>query len=324
VFSRFDNFARRYLALATPLSKVYRAPSESTSAGVGWPIFLEGAPVGRYHDAGMWNGQSVSVVFPTYNERASIRAAIEDFFASGLVDEIVVVDNNAAPGTRAEVAATAARLVHEPAQGYGHAIRRGLREATGDLIIISEPDGTFYGRDVLKLLAYSGDFEVVLGTRTGQATLLQGANMGLFLKYGNYAVAKLMEFLFNTVELSDVGCTMRLIRRPALERVIDQFQIGGSHFGPEFMLLVIRNRLKFIEIPVHYGPRIGESSVTGSFWKALRLGLQMIGLILRFRLGLARTPAVPAWQPTRRNANIDDTPGDSPLPAGSRREKFDR
>jgi hypothetical protein len=62
--------------------------------------------------------------------------------------------------------ATRARVVRETAQGYGHALRRGLREATGDLVIMAEPDGTFVGRDVMKLLAYADDFEMVCGTRT--------------------------------------------------------------------------------------------------------------------------------------------------------------
>ena len=43
----------------------------------------------------MWNGKTVSVVLMTYAERDSIRAVIEGFFATGLVDEVLVVDNNA-------------------------------------------------------------------------------------------------------------------------------------------------------------------------------------------------------------------------------------
>ena len=78
----------------------------------------------------MWNDKAVSVVLMTYAERDSIRAVIDGFFATGVVDEVVVVDNNAEPGTAEEVAATQARLVHEPRQGYGHATRRGLEEAT--------------------------------------------------------------------------------------------------------------------------------------------------------------------------------------------------
>src|SRR4051794_19134725 len=112
----------------------------------------------------MWQGRSVSVVLPTYNERDSIRRVVEEFFASGVVDEVLVVNNNAAPGTSEEVASTPAREVHEPRQGYGHAMRRGLREARSDLVVVSEPDGTFAARDVFKLLAFADDFDVVYGS----------------------------------------------------------------------------------------------------------------------------------------------------------------
>src|SRR5829696_5899146 len=113
----------------------------------------------------MWRNARVSVVFPTYNERDSIYEAIQEFLSTGYVDEVVVVDNNAAAGTDDGVGRTIARLVREPEQGYGWAIRRGFREATGDLIIVAEPDGTFRGQDVLKLLAYADDFDVVYGSR---------------------------------------------------------------------------------------------------------------------------------------------------------------
>lgn len=226
----------------------------------------------------------MSVIFPTYNEKDSIRASIEEFFATGVVDEIVVVNNNAAAGTSEEVAPTRAREVHEPVQGYGAAIRRGFREATGDLMIVSEPDGTFRGHDVLKLLAYADDFEVVYGTRTNRVLIWEGANMGLFLKWGNYWVAKLMEFLFNTTTLSDVGCTMRCIHRAALGQIEPYFTVNGSFFGPEMMVLSVLKRQRMIQIPVNYTKRVGTSSVTGNFLVAFFLGLRMIRLILGYRL----------------------------------------
>lgn len=231
----------------------------------------------------MWRDQKVSVVFPTYNEKESIRAAIEEFFEDGLVDEIVVVNNNAAPGTDDEVRKTRARLVHEARQGYGHAIWRGLAEATGDLLIIAEPDGTFAGGDVIKLLAYSNDVPVVFGTRTSREFVWEGANMGFFLKYGNWAVGKLMEFLFDTTILTDVGCSMRLLRRDAYERIAPQFSIGGSAFGPQIMLLTILNGIPFVEIAVNYRKRVGESSVTGNKLRAAVLGCKMIAMVLRYR-----------------------------------------
>jgi glycosyltransferase involved in cell wall biosynthesis len=232
----------------------------------------------------MWKDKRVSVIFPTYNEKESIRQAVIDFFANGYVDEIVVVNNNAAPGTDEEVAGTGARLVHESAQGYGHAIWRGLAEAEGDLLIIAEPDGTFSGADVIKLLAFCDDVPVVFGTRTAREFVWEGANMGIFLKWGNYAVGKLMEFLFNTTFLSDVGCSMKLLHRHVYEKVRPDFTIGGSAFGPQLMLLVILHSFPFVEIPVNYGKRVGKSSVTGSKITAFFLGLEMIGIILRYRL----------------------------------------
>jgi glycosyltransferase involved in cell wall biosynthesis len=232
----------------------------------------------------MWRGKKVSVVFPTYNEKDSIRAAIEDFFADGLIDEIVVVNNNAAEGTDEEVRRTRARLVHESRQGYGYAIWKGLAEATGDLLMIAEPDGTFSGRDAIKLLAYSDDVPVVFGTRTSREFVWEGANMGFLLKYGNWAAGKLMEFLFNTTILTDVGCSMRLLSREAYERIAPQFTVGGSAFGPQIMLLTILNRIPFVEIAVNYRKRVGKSAVTGSKVRAVFLGLEMIAMILRYRV----------------------------------------
>src|SRR5690606_23576914 len=88
----------------------------------------------------VWDDKSLCVVLPTYNEKDSIAAVIRGFEDLGVVDDILVVNNNAAPGTSEEVATTSAREVHEPVQGYGAAIMRGLREARTDLICVCEPD----------------------------------------------------------------------------------------------------------------------------------------------------------------------------------------
>src|SRR5579859_4985547 len=236
----------------------------------------------------MWNGGEVSVVLMTYAERDSIRGVIERFFATGLVDEVLVIDNNAQPGTREEVARTSARLVHEPLQGYGHATRRGLLEARGDLVVLAEPDGTFLPQDIIKLLVYSAECDAVFGTRTTRELVWHGANMAFLLRWGNWAVAKLIEAMFNTSHLSDVGCTYKLLRRPTARYVAERMRVGGSHCGPEIMLLAILGGARFVEIPINYLPRVGVSSVTGNPFKAALVGLQMIGLVLRFRFSTRR------------------------------------
>src|SRR3954447_10378396 len=232
----------------------------------------------------MWNSKTVSIVLPAYNEEGYIRPAVEDFFVPGVVDEVIVVDNNSRDRTAAEASATRARVVQETAQGYGHALRRGLREATGDLIILAEPDGTFVGRDVLKLLAYAADFDMVMGTRTTQELIWQEANMGWFLRVGNVAVAKLLQYLFGGPSLSDCGCTMRLIRREAAARLNDRLTVGSSHFLPEMVVLALLDGLHVIEVPVNYRGRLGESKITGSLATALKVGLRMIRLILSYRV----------------------------------------
>ena len=84
----------------------------------------------------MHEGKTVSLILPTYNEKGSIRKVIEDFERLGVIDEILVINNNAVEGTSEEVAPTSAVEIHEPVQGYGSAIRRGFREAKGDLIVV--------------------------------------------------------------------------------------------------------------------------------------------------------------------------------------------
>ena len=231
----------------------------------------------------MWNNHKVSVIFPSYNEEPNIATAVRDFLLTGVIDEVVVVDNNSKDRT-AQCAATAgARVVLETIQGYGAALRRGLREATGEFIILAEPDGTFVGRDVVKLLAYSEDFDMVCGTRTTRELIWQQANMGWFLRFGNIVVAKLLEFLFSGPSLSDCGCTLRLIRDTARDQIATQLTVTGSHFLPEMVILALRHGLKVIEVPVNYRGRIGESKITGTLRGTIRTGTSMICLILKYR-----------------------------------------
>ncbi len=232
----------------------------------------------------MYGDKRVSVVLPAYNEESHIRKAIDEFFLPGVVDEVLVVDNNSRDRTAEEASRTSARIVTESAQGYGFALRRGLREATGDLLILAEPDGTFVGRDVLKLLAYSEDFDMVCGTRTTRELIWAQANMGWFLRVGNWAVAKLIQILHDGPSLTDCGCTLRLIHRSALARIDGQFTVGGSHFLPEMVILGLKRGLRLIEVPVNYRGRVGESKITGTLKGTLATGVRMIVLVLRYRL----------------------------------------
>jgi glycosyltransferase involved in cell wall biosynthesis len=235
----------------------------------------------------MWQGNRVSVVFPAYNEEAAIAQAVREFGDIDAVDEVIVVDNNSGDATAARAQHAGARVIQERRQGYGNALRRGMAEAQGEYVVLAEPDGTFMAKDVLKLLAYADDFDLVLGTRTTRELIWHGANMGWQLRWGNWLVAKLLQVLFGGPSLSDCGCTLRLIRQSAADRLLPRFTVGGSHFLPEMVCLALLNRLRLVEVPVNYRTRVGESKITGSMRTTVRVAAHMVGLILRYRL-LAR------------------------------------
>ena len=234
----------------------------------------------------MFLGKKLSLILPTYNEKDSIREVIENFEKLEVFDEIIVINNNATEGTSEEVASTSAIEIIETNQGYGAANLRGIREATGDLVAICEPDATFLELDIYKFLEYSRDFDVVYGSRTMNDLIWEGANMGWFLRFGNWAVAKLMMVLNGSCSLTDVGCTYRLFNRKVADHVIENCHIKANFFSPEMMISTIQAGFKNVQIPVNYKSRVGVSSATGNLWVAFKLGLKMIQLILTKRIGL--------------------------------------
>ena len=231
-----------------------------------------------------WKSKKITLILPTYNELDSIKKVINKFSGLKIFFEIIVINNNASIGTSDEIAQTDAVEIYEKKQGYGSAILRGFYESKGDLIVVCEPDDTFVEEDIYKLLAYSDSFDVVYGSRTMNDMIWDGANMGWFLRFGNWSVAKLLQILFNTCSLTDVGCTYRLVKRSSMLKILKKSKVVSNFFGPEMMLISILLNLKIIQIPINYRERVGISSVTGSFKKAFILGLQMILLILKFRI----------------------------------------
>jgi glycosyltransferase involved in cell wall biosynthesis len=248
----------------------------------------------------MYNGKTVSVVMPAYNEEKGIGTVVRSFLSVPEVDEVMVVDNNSADKTGEIAAAAGATVIPERLKGYGYASQTALRSANSEYIIIVESDLTFRAEDVRKFLAYADDFDVVFGSRTSKSCIWEGSNMGPFLRYGNWAVGKLLEYVHNGPCLTDVGCTYKLLRRQALQHLLPMFTVGRSHFSPELMILAIRSHLNCVEIPVHYGPRAGISKITG---------LRMIAMIVCYRF--KHIPcAMPATQSAPRRAFAKGTLGD--------------
>jgi glycosyltransferase involved in cell wall biosynthesis len=213
----------------------------------------------------MYKGKKISVVISTYREKNSVRQVIEDFFNTGFVDEVIVVNNNAEPGTDEEIKITKAKLIHESRQGYGYGYRRGIKEASGDYVVLCEADGTFAAEDLERFLIFAKDFPIVVGSRTNRSTILDIKTMHFVRRLGDVLYAKVIEVIYTTTVLTDIGCTYKLFNKDALRKLEPHFTITDSVFATELLLLAAIHRIPFVEIPVTFRERVGKSGTIPDF-----------------------------------------------------------
>ncbi len=236
----------------------------------------------------MFGDKTVSVVIPAYNEEDTIAQVVRDFAASPHVDEVIVVDNNCRDATAHLAAEAGARVIEESQPGYGCALRAGLDAATGDILVLTEADGSFIARDLIKILVYCEDAGMVLGTRTTRQMVEQGANMGRILRWGNVMAAKILELLWyipHEPRLTDVGCTYRGIWKATYDSIRAGLTESGPGFSPEMICECYRHSIRVIEVPVSYHAREGgESAHSGGVMPVVRTAMKMFSCIFRKRL----------------------------------------
>jgi len=230
-----------------------------------------------------------SLVIPSYNEKDSIAFVINDF--KDMVDEIIVADGGSTDGTLEKVSNFVnkcnLKIIKGKFVGYGDAIRNAIEHASGDIVILVEGDATFRSRDIYKMYEYIKDCDMVIGTRTTNELINQGANMSTGLRIANLMVAKFIELLWIKREprLTDVGCTYRTFWKNEYDEIKHNFIGLGPEFSPEMIIEFIKNNKRVIEIPVSYYARIGGASKYSKNSLAIvRTGLRMISLILKKRI----------------------------------------
>ncbi len=237
----------------------------------------------------------VVVAITAYNDALATAQAVRDFKRQPHVVKVVVIDNNSTDDTDAMAAAAGATVIRETRQGYGYACIRGLSEASkvpgADVVVLTEGDGTFVAEDTAKLLAYMDQADLAVGNRVVRGLVDHDSQMDHFFTWGNIAVAMLMRLRFwdarflGPAGLSDVGCTFRAIRQPALEKILPDLMVGGDHFSPHMLLVAMAHDLTVVEIPIRLRRRVGKSKgASQSLWKGLVVGMAMIWHILTFDL----------------------------------------
>lgn len=129
---------------------------------------------------------------------------------------------------------------------------------------------------------------MVMGTRTTRQMVQQGANMRFLLRWGNVAMAKILQLLWlrpSEPRFTDVGCTYRALTRETWHAIRDHLRETGPAFSPEMMCAALNARCRVIEIPVSYSSRMGgESKHSDTFSRQARTALKMFRTICRKRL----------------------------------------
>lgn len=228
------------------------------------------------------DGLKVAVGLTAYDDEASIGAAVAQFKAHPRVSSVVVIDNNCRDGTARVAAEAGAEVVAEARQGFGWACRAALDAAAarGEIVVLAEGDGTFDARDLDKMLAYLVHFDVVMGSRTTRELSSADSQMDWLLNPFNQIVAKLLQLRFWGTRLSDVGCTYRVLRREAWERVRTAPLTGGNSFNVDLAVAWFKAGLRCIELPLSFQARVGVSKGVGTNKrKAAQVALRMLWTI---------------------------------------------
>ena len=254
----------------------------------------------------MWNGKTVSVVVPAYNEEFTVREIVEEVFREAPVDEVIVVNNNSTDRTAEEAGKTRARVLFENRPGYGFALRKGIENATGDYVVLFDADGNFAAADIQKLLAYTDCFDLVKGTRSRPELVEEGTYPPFLLWLviiANVLVSKFQQVLFRGPVLTDAGCSLRLIKRDTVRMLLPFVTVGGAHFLVDLTNLAMVAKVKIIEVPVRFTKRRGGYSKHGAFWGLAGIAQRMVLHTIRQRF-LAWLGRYSAIQSERRDVAV--------------------
>jgi glycosyltransferase involved in cell wall biosynthesis len=224
----------------------------------------------------------LTIVMPTYNERSTLRSAMERVLKTDLPVpfELLVVDDGSTDGCLDTVTDLAdpgrVRLLrHARNRGKGAAVRTGIAAAAGDLLTVFDADLEYDPADLRGLLApiLAGDAKVTYGTRAF------GAHTAYSFWYvvGNRAITLWASFLFDTW-LSDVYTCLKMARTPVW-RALD-LRSDGFGIEAEITAKLLRRGEQIYEVPATYHARRREEG------KKIRAGdgLRALGVLTRIRV----------------------------------------
>lgn len=204
---------------------------------------------------------SISVIIPVYNEEGAIEDTLNRLLSvikdSKREFEVICV-NDGSRDKSAEIISKFknVKLVsHKVNRGYGASLKDGIKEAKGEHILITDADGTYPIEDIPKLLAEMGEYDMVVGARTGSTVkvpLLRRPVKALLNWCASYIAG---------TEVPDLNSGLRIFRKDYALRYWHMYPDGFS-FTSTITMAFLTNKMSVKYIPINYHQRIGSSTIS--------------------------------------------------------------
>jgi glycosyltransferase involved in cell wall biosynthesis len=224
---------------------------------------------------------SIKVIIPAYNEADSIGKVIDEIPA--LVSEIVVVSNNSSDETEKIARTAGATVLKEERRGYGYACLKGMEyiselPSKPDIVVFLDGDYSDYPEELLKIIKpiIEDKIDFVIGARDKK--LREKGSMTAPQIFGNWLATRLMQ-LFYRSKFTDLGPFRAITYTKLLDLNMRDKTYGWT---VEMQLKALRQKYSYVEVPVKYRNRIGDSKVSGTIKGTIFAGIKILGWIFKY------------------------------------------